>query len=169
MLKNAKLGGYFLAFLLFISTAGKAQSVIFPQEQQAGTATATSADGVFTLSNELFQASFIQQGGHLTFHGCEALGLLPGTELFTIRLGNGTEVAASEMTQGEVRIVDLAANANAVKGVERFAGKAIEADFNYGNLSMKWRAVLRDGSHYLIYFKLVTSPVFIDLIFSTSH
>ena len=139
-----------LMFGLLLTTAtAKAQSVIFPQQQQAGTAVATQSGDVFTLSNDLFEASFQQTGGHLVFNGCEAMGLKPGTELFTIRLGNGTEVAASQMTQGTPRIVSLEANSDAVKGAHRFAGKAIEADFSYGNITLKWRAVLRDGSHYL--------------------
>ena len=139
-----------LMFGLLLTTATvKAQSVIFPQQQQAGTAVATQSGDVFTLSNDLFEASFQQTGGHLVFNGCEAMGLKPGTELFTIRLGNGTEVAASEMTQGTPRIVSLNADENAVKGSHRLPGKAIEADFSHGNITLKWRAVLRDGSHYL--------------------
>ena len=106
-----------LMFGLLLTTATtKAQSVIFPQQQQAGTAVATQSGDVFTLSNDLFEASFQQTSGHLVFNGCEAMGLKPGTELFTIRLGNGTEVAASQMTQSTPRIVSLEANSDAVKG-----------------------------------------------------
>lgn len=139
----------FLLVAVLMSAAAMAQSVIFPQQQQAGVAVGSSSGGVYTLSNDLLEASFVQSGGHLLFGGCEAMGLLPGTELFTIRLGNGTEVAASQMTMSEVRLVDLTADEKAAKGSLRLPGKAIEANFSYGNLSLKWRAVLRDGSHYL--------------------
>ena len=126
-----------------------AQAVIFPQEQQAGTAQVSSADNVFTLSNDLLSASFRVADGTLVFDGCKALGLNPGTELFRLVLGNGTEVSASQMTMGTVRTTELAPDETASKGALRLPGKAIEADFTYRNLSMTWRAVLRDGSHYL--------------------
>ncbi|MCR5779906.1 MAG: hypothetical protein K6G70_05125 [Bacteroidaceae bacterium] len=132
-----------------------AQAVIFPQEKQAGKATlvpvameSSETDG-YILGNDLFNAAFERTNGVLRFGGCEQLGLQAGTELFALRLGNGTEVAASEMTLGEVRMVDLAADATAAKGSLKLPGKALEADYTYNNLQLTWRAVLRDGSHYL--------------------
>ena len=71
--------------LMLTATTAVAQAVIFPQEQQAGTAVATQSGDVFTLKNDLFEASFRLNGGRLMFDGCEAMGLKPGTELFTIR------------------------------------------------------------------------------------
>ena len=127
----------------------KGQAVIFPQAQQAGTAQVSNSDNVYTLSNELLSASFRVVDGTLVFDGCEAMGLKAGTELFRIVLGNGTEVSSSEMTMGTVSTTTLAADASAAKGALRLPGKAIETTFTYGNLNMTWRAVLRDGSHYL--------------------
>ena len=136
-------------------TGMMAQAVIFPQEKQAGKATLVPAamessetDG-YILGNDLFNATYERTNGVLRFGGCEQLGLQAGTELFALRLGNGTEVAASEMTLGEVRMVDLAADATAAKGSLKLPGKALEADYTYNNLQLTWRAVLRDGSHYL--------------------
>ena len=143
-----------LSVILSIASV-RAQSVIFPQEQQAGTAHLTSVvsdsgDGEeYMLGNDLFDALFVKSDGKLHFAGCPQLGLLGGTELFSIRLQNGSEVSASAMALGEVRLSDLAADASASRGAIRFAGKAIEADFTYKNLGITWRAVLRDGSHYL--------------------
>jgi len=134
--------------LLDVSTAD-AQSVIFPQVKQPGEAVMQVEGERYTLSNDLLSARFVKENGRLLFGGCEALTLQAGTELFKIKLGDGTEVNASEMTLGEVRTVDLAADPAAVKGSKRFAGKAIEADFMYGDLHIVWRAVLRNGSHYL--------------------
>ena len=126
-----------------------AQKVIFPQEQQAGTATSTVSDNTYTLANDLFSASFILADGKLTFDGCEAMGMLPSDDLFSIRLGSGKEVTSSAMTLNSVEIEDLAADASAVKGALKLPGKSIKATYTYANLTLTWRAVLRDGSHYL--------------------
>ena len=54
-----------------------AQSVIFPQEQQAGTAVLTSADQAssvtYTIGNDLLQADYVKTDGTLLFEGCDAL------------------------------------------------------------------------------------------------
>lgn len=126
-----------------------AQSVQFPQAQQPGMAQMESDGTTFTLSNDLLSASFVREGATLKFGGCEAMNLEPGTELFTIALSGGKTVKASEMTLGNVRTVALMGDASAARGSEKLNGKAIEADFTYQNLSLIWRAVLRDGSHYL--------------------
>jgi len=141
---------FFLFSLLLAAVCATAQSVIFPQEKQAGTASLTATDEqVYTIGNDLFQADFVQTDGTMRFGGCEVLGLKSGSELFSVRLGNGTELSASEMALGEVRMTDLPADATAARGALHFAGKALEADFTSGDLSLTWRAVLRDGSHYL--------------------
>ena len=132
------------------------QSVIFPQEQQAGTATSSvlSSSGetegaTYTLSNDLLSASFVMSDGKLTFGGCETMGMKPSEDLFSIRLGNGTEVASSAMTVKGVEAEDLFADPSAAKGSLKLPGKSIKATYAYGNLELTWRAVLRDGSHYL--------------------
>ena len=126
-----------------------AQTVIFPQTKQAGKAKIKEKKGEYTLSNDLLSAKFINQNGKLVFAGSPELGLLPDTEIFKIRLGDGTEIAASAMELEEVRIVKLKGQKDAVKGAKHFNGQAIEAEFDYKDLDITWRAVLRDGSHYL--------------------
>lgn len=138
-----------LAVAAAVSGSASAQAVFFPQQEQPGVAVLAQEGTDYVLSNDLLSATFIHADGRLTFGGCEAMNLNAGTELFTVTLGTGTVVKASEMTLGAVRAVDLAGNAEAVRGSERFAGKAIEAEFTSGNLEILWRAVLRDGSHYL--------------------
>ena len=138
----------FLA-LVTLSQSIMAQAVIFPQKEQPGTAKVKAKKGEYTLSNQLFSAKFVEKDGKLTFAGSSELGLLPDTELFKIRLADGKEVLASDMKMGEVRTLSLKGDKNAVKGSKRFNGQAIEADFECGNLDIVWRAVLRDGSHYL--------------------
>lgn len=129
-------------------TAG-AQSVIYPGATQPGVAVVSSDGGVFTLSNDLLSASFVKNGETLMFGGCEAMNLNPGTELFVINLGNGTKMPASEMTLQSVKVENLTADAASFKGAEHFDGKAIVAEFTGNGLNVEWRAVLRDGSHYL--------------------
>lgn len=144
---------FLLIPLCLMQIALQAQSVIFPQEQQAGAASITTSvlpsAETFSIGNDLFEASYMRTGGVMRFAGSKALGLKSDTELFALRLGNGMEVKASEMTLGNVRMTDLIADASAVKGSLKLPGKAIEADFTYGDLQLTWRAVLRDGSHYL--------------------
>lgn len=126
-----------------------AQAVIFPQKKQPGVAKITQKSNSYQLANKVLKASFINTGGKLYFNGCSELGLQPDTELFKVLLGDGSTVAASKMKLEDVKIVTLGENPSAATASLRYAGKALEARFTYGDLSITWRAVLRDGSHYL--------------------
>ena len=127
----------------------QAQAVIFPQEAQPGQASLSESGGTYTLSNALFSATFVKADGKLTFGGCNAMNLQTEENLFKIKLQNNDEVGSSAMTLGTVTVESLTGNAFAVRGVERFNGKQLVAHYTYGNLQIVWRAVLRDGSHYL--------------------
>lgn len=126
-----------------------AQAVIFPQKKQPGVAKITQKSNSYQLANKVLKASFINTGGKLYFNGCPELGLQPDTELFKVLLGDGSTVAASKMKLEDVKIVTLGEDPSAATASLRYAGKALEARFTYGDLSITWRAVLRDGSHYL--------------------
>ena len=126
-----------------------AQAVIFPQKKQPGVAKITQKSNSYLLANKVLKASFINTGGKLYFNGCSELGLQPDTELFKVLLGDGSTVAASKMKLEDVKIVTLGEDPSAATASLRYAGKALEARFTYGDLSITWRAVLRDGSHYL--------------------
>ena len=140
-----------LSLLLCLSgTTMTAQQVIFPQQQQAGVAVVSVADNVYTLKNDLFSANFVKADGKLTFGGSEALGLVAGSEIFKVVLADGTELPASAFTLGEVVTEMLSGDAAAVKAARRYNGQQIKATFTHANgLALEWRAVLRDGSHYL--------------------
>ena len=139
-----------LSFAVLCPSVMLAQKVIFPQEKQPGTAVVAVNGNEYSISNDLFTAKFVKGEGKLTFGGCEELGLIAGSEIFKVTLGDGTEILASEFTLGEVTTETLAANENAVKGARRFAGVQIKAQFTHSSgLAIEWRAVLRDGSHYL--------------------
>lgn len=126
-----------------------AQAVIFPQKKQPGVAKITQKSNSYQLANKVLKASFINTGSKLNFNGCSELGLQPDTELFKVLLGDGSTVAASKMKLEDVKIVTLGEDPSAATASLRYAGKALEARFTYGDLSITWRAVLRDGSHYL--------------------
>ena len=126
-----------------------AQAVIFPQKKQPGVAKITQKSNSYQLANKVLKASFINTGGKLYFNGCSGLGLQPGTELFKVLLGDGKTITASEMKLEDVKMVTLAENPSAATASLRYAGKALEARFTYEELSIVWRAVLRNGSHYL--------------------
>lgn len=126
-----------------------AQAVIFPQKKQPGVAKITQKANSYQLANKVLKASFINTGGKLYFNGCSELGLQPSTELFKVLLGDGKTITASEMKLEDVKMVNLAENPSAATASLRYAGKALEARFTYEELSIVWRAVLRNGSHYL--------------------
>lgn len=133
-----------------LAPQAQAQSVVFPQEQQAGTARVSVDGETYTLSNELLSASFVRQAdGTLLFGGCDAMNLKAGTPLFKVTLGDGTQFTSSDMTVESIEAKALTANASAAKGSERFGGQEIEAVLRRDSLEVTWRAVLRDGSHYL--------------------
>ena len=148
--KTKLLTAILLSFTMLCPIAIQAQKVIFPQEKQPGTASVSVNGNEYAVSNALFTAKFIKNDGKLFFNGCNELGLLPGSELFTVQLADGTVIPASEFTIGDVTTETLAANEKAVKGSKHFAGVQIKAQFTHANgLGIEWRAVLRDGSHYL--------------------
>ena len=152
MKKQSILKGMLCLMMAVAYQSVWAQAVIFPQKQQPGTAEVRENAGVYTISNELFSAQFIKtEEGKLFFDGCDALGLIAGSEIFKVQLADGTEIPASEFTlKGEVVIEELIGNADAVKGAHRYNGKQIKATFTHNNgLTIEWRAVLRNGSHYL--------------------
>ena len=126
-----------------------AQAVVFPQEKQPGTAVVSQSENTYELSNLLFKATYTKADGKLSFAGSDGLCLKGSADLFKVTLGNGTVVTSSQMTLGKVEMQDLGGNASAVKGAHRFAGKQLTATYTYGNLQLTWRAVLRNGSHYL--------------------
>jgi len=86
------LGAAFLALGLSTPAATLAQQVIFPQEQQAGTARLARTADHYVLRNDLLTATFVASDGTLRFGGCPQLNLNAGTELFEIRTGNGATV-----------------------------------------------------------------------------
>ena len=145
---------YFATLPTQPATVAYTNAVLYPAQQEAvGAAKAEEKDGVYTLSNNVLAASFMRLGDAIYFAGSDAMDLVAGTEPFTVAFGSGDNVAASGMTLKNLELVDLAANPNAIGGAEHFAGKALVANYEYtyrdSTVAIVWRAVLRDGSHYL--------------------
>lgn len=151
MKQNLRQKTSLLVLLCMLSCMAWAQKVIFPQEQQAGIAVVEEVDDGYTIGNDLFTAKFVKAEGKLTFGGSEQLGLIAGSEIFKVQLGDGTEIPASAFTLvGDVATETLAGNSAAVKASRRYNGKQIKATFTHSSgLTIEWRAMLRDGSHYL--------------------
>lgn len=147
----------FLSLALGFSSAVKAQTTYMPavypaQQTTAGKATLTENAGVYTLANQVLTATFRMQDGKLLFGGCPEMNLEAGTELFQLQLGSTGSIVrnASQLTVDAVWMEDLAGKETAVKGSEHFDGKALCVRFLHGSVAVvNWRAVLRDGSHYL--------------------
>ena len=129
-------------------------AVLYPAQQDAvGTAVLTKDGDVYTLNNNVLAASFVKVGDALYFAGSTAMNLQPGTEPFTVAFGAGDNVPASAMTLTSIETMDLTPEANAVGGAEHYNGKALVAHYTYtyngSTINILWKAVLRDGSHYL--------------------
>ena len=84
------MGATICCFMLGSGQGIIAQKVVFPQTQQAGTASIAVDGNEYTLKNNLLTAKFVKQDGSLFFNGCEEMNLKAGTELFKVVLGDGT-------------------------------------------------------------------------------
>lgn len=131
-------------------------AVLYPKQQNAVGVAQVAKDNegsVITLYNNVLAATFVKDRNYLWFGGSKAMNLEAGTEPFTIAFGTGYSVPASAMTLNKVEVVDVTGNANAVGGAEHYNGKMIVANYEYTfkekKLEVVWKAVLRDGSHYL--------------------
>ena len=131
-----------------------ANAWVYPKQQdEVGAAKIDEVEGVYTLSNNVLAASYMKVGNALYFAGSKAMDLVAGTEPFTVAFGSGDNVPASAMTLKSVKTETLAANASAIGGAEHFNGVQLVANYEYtykeAKIEIVWRAVLRDGSHYL--------------------
>ena len=131
-----------------------ANAWVYPKQQDnVGAASISEENGVYIINNKVLAAGFMKVGDALYFAGCDAMNLLAGTEPFTVAFGGGDNVPASAMTLKSVETETLAANKTAIGGAEHFAGVQLVAEYEYAykgsKIEIVWRAVLRDGSHYL--------------------
>lgn len=135
-------------------TAAYTRAVVYPMQQdEVGTAMIAEEEHCYTLYNKVLAASFALVDGALYFAGSQAMDLQAGTEPFTVSFGSGTEVAASQMKLVGLEVINLDGSADAAGGAEHYDGEALVARYEHeaggGKVDITWRAVLRDGSHYL--------------------
>ena len=131
-----------------------ANAWVYPKQQEnVGVASISDDNGIYILKNNVLAASWIKVGNALYFAGCDAMNLLAGTEPFTVAFGNGDNVPASAMTLTNIETQQLTGKADAIGGAEHFNGVQLVANYEYAykgtNIAIVWRAVLRDGSHYI--------------------
>ena len=146
-----------------LTGAGAAVAAVDYPGQEPGAAKASPANTAssnyhvhYVVSNNLFTAEFSESsGGSLSF---ESMKLADGTELvqeggpvFTVNLQGGKTLDSNSMKKGKVSVEELKADPKHPQLARRFPGKAIKAVFTApdDSFSVVWRAVLRDGSHYL--------------------
>ncbi len=138
-----------------------------------GKAQAEVRGTTYTVGNEVLSADFEYRDGAVTFGGLRAADGTPlvqgGAPVFNIVLADKTKLSSSNMTVAAPQMVDLAGDAASYTVSARQAGKAIAATFTApdGSFCVEWRAVLRDGSHYLrqeYVLKAADKPVYFDTI-----
>ena len=127
---------------------------VYPKQQDnVGVANISENNGVYILSNKVLAASWMKVGNALYFAGCDAMNLVAGTEPFTVAFGGGDNVPASAMTLVDVKTETLTGNATAIGGAQHYNGVQLVANYEYTykgtKIAIVWRAVLRDGSHYI--------------------
>lgn len=136
------------------ATTAYTNAVLYPAQQDAvGEAKLATTADTYTLYNNVLAASFVKANDALYFAGSNAMNLLPGTEVFTVAFGSGDNVPASAMTLNSVEMQTLTGESTAVGGAEHYNGYALVANYTYtykgATVNIVWKAVLRDGSHYL--------------------
>ena len=138
-----------------------------------GKAQAEVRGTTYTVGNEALSADFEYKNGAVTFGGLRAADgtqlVQGGAPVFNIVLADKTKLSSSNMTVAAPQVVDLAGDAASYTVSAKEAGKAIAATFTSpdGAFSVEWRAVLRDGSHYLrqeYVLKAADKPVYFDTI-----
>ena len=108
------------------------------------------------LGNKLFTAAFdTDTKGAVVFGGMKAADgtelLKGGTGLFTIKLANGRVFSERNMNLKNFSVTELKGKKGALPFSESLNGQAVQGVFSAPDksFSVKWRAVLRNGSHYL--------------------
>lgn len=114
-------------------------------------------EGVDTgsLTNEHLSVSFDRKEGGVVFSELKAADgtqLLHGNApVFTLSLANGAKLSSTNMQATKLQVSELPAESGALRLAEQLPGQSISATFTAPDksFSIEWRAVLRQGSHYL--------------------
>lgn len=143
---------YFFAFSLLFAPL---EADVFYPDASPGVARAALEGEEITLSNDLLEARYQLKNGKLSFTGMTARSEMvagQGGELFVVKLNDGEILPASAMKLTKApALVNLPAEPGTLKKSSQVPGKALEAVYLSPDQTLRvtWRAVLRDGSHYL--------------------
>ncbi len=146
---------------LFIATILSALCINVSAVEYPGVApgkaniTTESSNRTYHIGNELVRASFSQQGEGVVFGGFSTADgeqlLQGGSPVFSLKLANGREMDSTTMQVSDLNIEQLRPDPTSLTIAKQLPGKAISAVFTApdSQFSVHWRAVLRDGSHYI--------------------
>ena len=118
-----------------------------------GKAVAKKQGSTYRIGNEVLQAEFAWKNG-VSFSNLKAadgtLLVSGGPPVFTIKLADGTQLDSTKMSATKPKVEKLGKEAKTIASAA-LPGTAISATFTAPGaaFSVEWRAVLRDGSHYL--------------------
>lgn len=146
---------FFVSLGMMAAAAGTlAAHVVFPGADPGKTyAKADSTQAV--IGNTLFSATFKVKDTGLIFAGLKNSNgetvVDGGTNIFTFNLKDGTRLSSENMTIHQLSVQELKPNSENPKYSEQLPGKALSATFTdkEKGIKVEWKAVLRDGSHYL--------------------
>lgn len=147
-------------FLLALVSSGLAlplsRGAVYQPCGDTGKVFSNQKESSYFLGNNLMTARYTWAQGKLDFDSLtlknKTLLAKGNKNLFTFRLKDGTILSSSEMQTKEAPVwVDLRPDAKMLRLSEKSPGKALECTFisPEKGLNVKWRAVLREGSHYL--------------------
>lgn len=130
---------------------------VYPGTAPGRAAMAETASGnqtVYRVSNALLSATYVydRQTGKLTFGGLSVQGKIVAAAentLFIINLKDGSSLRSENMTLQSVSSGYDPGDRKAVKAADRIPSRYLEAVFAEGAVTVRWRAVLHNGSHYL--------------------
>lgn len=152
------------ACLMVVLPALAAGALAFGSNEQPWASLLTSDPGPsvaqisgthFSVSNHALSVEWSTADGKLRFtrfdDQLENKAWHAPDELFLIRLGDGREICASEMTlESQPAVEDLVGNPNASRESDRLSGKKITVKLRASPaLAVVWSGVLGDGANYL--------------------
>ena len=159
--------------LTILAAAGVSSAAVEYPGASPGVANASQSGATYTVSNEVLSADFSWKEGGVYFGGFKAadgtIWVGGGEPVFRITLADMRELSSADMVATAPQIVDLKGDCGSLTVSKKLPGKAISSTFTApdGSFSVEWRAVLRDGSHYLrqeYTIKASGAPVFFNTI-----
>ncbi|MBR3925225.1 MAG: hypothetical protein IKJ58_00505 [Akkermansia sp.] len=162
-----------LFLMMTLAAAGLSTAAVEYPGAAPGAASAAVSGSTYSVSNELLTATFCSENGGVTFGGLKSadgtLLVAGGQPVFTIKLADGRSFSSTSMRAAAPQIIELSPDSSSLTVARQLPGKAISTTFTApdGSFSVEWRAVLRNGSHYLrqeYTLKANGNPVFFDTI-----